>query len=283
MAQNQFIGRAIDELSSTLFRVQSRRWRILSLAKCPRGRRLHPSATLLHYAALSPPGGSTGRPTFGVFQSTSNSSSRCVIARFNPSVLFNLIVAHKMRLLLSLVTAFFSLFALIRRNRAQNGICPLGFVWGGQCGFGVVCPPSLPPFRCLRGSCCRDQRPLFARLGPIVYPQDLLGGFGGISPGTFGGGLNSLIDLTCFDSALNCYLFQPYCFVPIYQLCMFTNCRRTCGYCGLGTFSAFGGFGGLGAGNLGGFGGGLLGGTGGLNGFGELGAFGASPVAPGIG
>ncbi|KAI3413667.1 hypothetical protein GPALN_011155 [Globodera pallida] len=148
-----------------------------------------------------------------------------------------------------------------------------------ECGFGVVCPPSLPPFRCLRGSCCRDQRPLFARLGPIVYPQDLLGGFGGISPGTFGGGLNSLIDLTCFDSALNCYLFQPYCFVPIYQLCMFTNCRRTCGYCGLGTF---GGFGGLGAGNLGGFGGGLLGGTGGLNGFGGLGTFGASPVAPGI-
>ncbi|KAL3117171.1 hypothetical protein niasHT_007574 [Heterodera trifolii] len=199
----------------------------------------------------------------------------------------------RLRMLLRLAKIFFCLFALIRQKIAQNGICPLGFVWGGQCGLGVVCPPSLPPFHCLRSSCCRDQRPLFARLGPIVYPQDLLGGGGGLFPGgTFGGrfNLNSLLALSCFDNASNCFLFLPYCFQPIYQLCMLTHCRRTCGYCaGFGTaLGGAGGLGGLGVGNIGTFGsdGGLLGGAGGFNGLGAyngFGTFGASPVLPGIG
>lgn len=129
-------------------------------------------------------------------------------------------------------------------STSQNAICPIGFVWGGLCGIDATCPPSLPPFRCLLGSCCRDQRPLFARLGPIVYPQNLIGG-----------GAN----LGCRDNALNCPLYLRYCFMSIFRLCMMTHCARTCGFCG------FGGLGGLGGGFglTAGIGGGL-----GLNGFG---------------
>ena len=76
--------------------------------------------------------------------------------------------------------------------------------------------------QCLRGSCCRDQRSLFARLGPIIYPQDLIG-FGGIgfAPGIGGGGgigIPSGFGEFCFDTALNCVSFVAYCVVPIYRV-----------------------------------------------------------------
>lgn len=99
----------------------------------------------------------------------------------------------------------------------------------------------LSRLQCLRGSCCRDQRPLAARLGPIIYPQDLIsiygfggfggngfgfspgiGGFGGLIPGGlipggfggFGGGFGGI----CFDTALNCFSYVAYCVVPIYRV-----------------------------------------------------------------
>ncbi|KAF7635675.1 ShKT domain-containing protein [Meloidogyne graminicola] len=157
--------------------------------------------------------------------------------------------------------------------KTQIGVCPIGFVWGGICGFGNPCQPSLPPFHCLRGSCCRDQRPLTARLGPIIYAQDLiglngfgggfgfspgigggLGGFGGIIPGGGGfggiipggggfggiipgGGFGGLGGGFCFDTALNCFSYVAYCVVPIYRICMITRCARTCGVC-RGAFGA---------------------------------------------
>uniref|UniRef100_A0A1I8B1W1 ShKT domain-containing protein n=1 Tax=Meloidogyne hapla TaxID=6305 RepID=A0A1I8B1W1_MELHA len=152
--------------------------------------------------------------------------------------------------------------------------------------------------QCLRGSCCRDQRPLIARLGPIIYPQDLIsingfggfggfgngfgfapgiggmGGFGGIIPGLIpggipGGGFGGGFGGICFDTALNCFSYVPYCVVPIYRVCMITRCARTCGVCRGG----FGGQRGLGR-PLGANGIIAPGGVGGLNGINGLGGIG---------
>nr|CAD2178624.1 unnamed protein product [Meloidogyne enterolobii] len=181
-----------------------------------------------------------------------------------------------------------------RLINTQSAVCPIGFVWGGLCGFGTPCQPSLPPFHCLRGSCCRDQRPLAARLGPIIYPQDLIsiygfggfggngfgfspgiGGFGGLIPGGlipggfggFGGGFGGI----CFDTALNCFSYVAYCVVPIYRLCMITRCARTCGACRGGLLG--GAQRGIGRLPLGGNGI-IPGGVGGLNGLNGLGGIG---------
>jgi len=152
----------------------------------------------------------------------------------------------------STVLRLFFLNFIIRHTRAQFiPICPIGFVWGGYCSIGAFsqCPASLPPFHCISGSCCRDQRPLIARLGPILYPWNLGigGGLGGIGGGLGprpGGIQNTFPGLSglggvgggsfCFDSALNCFSFISYCFQSQYQLCMATHCRRSCGFCRLG-------------------------------------------------
>uniref|UniRef100_A0A914KPU7 ShKT domain-containing protein n=2 Tax=Meloidogyne TaxID=189290 RepID=A0A914KPU7_MELIC len=216
-----------------------------------------------------------------------------------------------------------------RLINTQSAVCPIGFVWGGRKGISkakgerqpiLVLDPdpgrspglsnpclwlwnSLPTFspalschrlQCLRGSCCRDQRPLAARLGPIIYPQDLIsiygfggfggngfgfspgiGGFGGLIPGGlipggfggFGGGFGGI----CFDTALNCFSYVAYCVVPIYRLCMITRCARTCGACRGGLLG--GAQRGIGRLPLGGNGI-IPGGVGGLNGLNGLGGIG---------
>ncbi|KAI1722813.1 hypothetical protein Ddc_06993 [Ditylenchus destructor] len=185
-------------------------------------------------------------------------------------------VGHKnrSRILLKFACYVLVLTSLWHPVYTQLAICPVGFVFGGLCGLsggaflGGACPLSLPPFHCIRGSCCRDVRPLFQRLGPTFYPPGLGLGLGGI-------GLGGI----CFDRALNCYLYTTYCILPIYALCMATHCARTCGLCFSGIGGGIGGFpGGIGGG-IGGFGGGLGGFGGGLGGGfgGGLGGFGGFP------
>uniref|UniRef100_A0A915E8U5 ShKT domain-containing protein n=1 Tax=Ditylenchus dipsaci TaxID=166011 RepID=A0A915E8U5_9BILA len=151
-----------------------------------------------------------------------------------------------------------------RSISAQLAICPNGFVFGGLCGLSGgaglngACPLTIPPFHCIRGSCCRDQRPLIQRLlVPTFYPNVFGNNNNGIGIG-IGNNIpiiNTRINV-CIDRAVNCnrLVFNAY------TTCMVRNCARTCGVC---HSTVIGGLGSLGVGNLGGLG---IGGLGAING-----------------